>query len=119
MLDRILVLIAEDDEVIRLLVAETLRDVGLEVMEAEDAEAALSVLKHHAARIHVLFTDIHMPGSLDGVVLLITLRKAGLRSRCLSPRRVPSRMLPRSRRSAASWQSHTDIHKLSSTFASS
>jgi two-component system, response regulator PdtaR len=38
-------------------------------MEAEHAEAALSVLERHAARIHILFTDIQMPGSMDGLAL--------------------------------------------------
>jgi CheY-like chemotaxis protein len=67
--DQILVLVAEDEELVRLVVAEALRDAGLEVMEAEHAEAALSVLEHHAARINVLFTDIQMPGSMDGLAL--------------------------------------------------
>jgi two-component system, response regulator PdtaR len=67
--DQIVVLVAEDEELVRLVIAEALRDVGLEVMEAEHAEAALSVLKHHPARIHVLFTDIQMPGSMDGLAL--------------------------------------------------
>jgi CheY-like chemotaxis protein len=67
--DQVVVLVAEDEELVRLVTAEALRDVGLEVMEAEHAEAALSVLEHYAARIHVLFTDIHMPGSMDGLAL--------------------------------------------------
>jgi CheY-like chemotaxis protein len=67
--DQILVLIAEDEELVRLVVAEALRDTGLEVMEAELTDAALSVLEYHAARIHVLFTDIQMPGSMDGLAL--------------------------------------------------
>ena len=67
--DQILVLVAEDEELVRLVIAEALRDAGLEVMEAEHAEAALSVLEHHAARVHVLFTDIQMPGSMDGLAL--------------------------------------------------
>jgi CheY-like chemotaxis protein len=67
--DPIMVLVAEDEELVRLVIAEVLRDVGFEVMEAEHAEAALSVLEHHAARIHVVFTDVQMPGSMDGLAL--------------------------------------------------
>ena len=67
--DQIVVLVAEDEELVRLVIAEALRDVGLEVMEVEHAEAALGVLEYHAARIHVLFTDIQMPGSMDGLAL--------------------------------------------------
>lgn len=66
---QILVLVAEDEELVRLVIAEALRDVGFEVMEAAHAEAALSVLEHHAARIDVLFTDIQMPGAMDGLAL--------------------------------------------------
>jgi CheY-like chemotaxis protein len=67
--DQILVLVAEDEELVRILVVEALRDAGLEVMEAMHAEAALSVLKQYAARIHVLFTDVQMPGAMDGLAL--------------------------------------------------
>ena len=67
--DQILVLIAEDEELVRFVIIEALQDAGLEVMEAEHAEGAISILEQHAARIHVLFTDIQMPGSMDGVAL--------------------------------------------------
>jgi CheY-like chemotaxis protein len=67
--DQILVLVAEDEELVRLVVTEVLRDAGFEVIEAEHAEAALSVLEQHAARVHVLFTDIQMPGAMDGLAL--------------------------------------------------
>lgn len=67
--DQILVLIAEDEELVRVVIAEALRSKGLEVMEAEHAAAAIDLLEHHAARVHVLFTDIQMPGSMDGVAL--------------------------------------------------
>jgi CheY-like chemotaxis protein len=67
--DQILVLVAEDEELVRLVVVEALEDAGFEVLEAEHAEAALGVLQIHATRIHVLFTDIHMPGTMDGLAL--------------------------------------------------
>jgi CheY-like chemotaxis protein len=63
------VLVAEDEELVRLVIAEALRDAGFEVMEVEHAQAALGVLEVHAARIHVLFTDIQMPGPMDGLAL--------------------------------------------------
>ena len=67
--DQILILVVEDEDLVRLVIVEMLRDVGFEVMEAENAKAALSALEHDAARINVLFTDIQMPGSMDGVAL--------------------------------------------------
>jgi CheY-like chemotaxis protein len=67
--DQILVLVVEDEELVRFVIIEALRDAGLEVMEAEHAEAALRVLEQYAARIHVLFTDIQMTGAMDGLAL--------------------------------------------------
>ncbi len=67
--DQILVLVAEDEELVRLVIVDVLRDTGFEVMEAEHAEAALGTLLVHAARVHVLFTDIQRPGALDGLAL--------------------------------------------------
>jgi two-component system, response regulator PdtaR len=67
--DQILVLVAEDEELVRLVVIEALHDAGFEVMDVEHAEAALGLLQNHATRIHVLFTDIQMPGAMDGLAL--------------------------------------------------
>jgi CheY-like chemotaxis protein len=54
MSDQILVLVAEDEDLVRLVIVEALEDAGFEVFEAGHAEAALGVLQSHAARIHVL-----------------------------------------------------------------
>lgn len=67
--DHILVLVVEDEELVRFVIVDALEDAGFDVIEAEHAEAALHVLQDHAARIHVLFTDIQMPGSMNGVAL--------------------------------------------------
>jgi CheY-like chemotaxis protein len=67
--DQIFVLVAEDEELVRVVIVDALEDAGFEVMHVEHAEAALGVLQIHAARIHVLFTDIHMPGAMDGLAL--------------------------------------------------
>jgi CheY-like chemotaxis protein len=67
--DQITVLVAEDEKLVRLVIAEVLRDEGFEVIEVEHAEAALAILQIHAARIHVLFTDIQMPGTMNGLAL--------------------------------------------------
>src|ERR1700744_3237511 len=64
--DHILVLVAEDEELVRFVIVDALEEAGFEVIEAEHAEAALGVLQIHSARIHVLFTDIQMPGSMHG-----------------------------------------------------
>jgi two-component system, response regulator PdtaR len=67
--DQTFVLVAEDEELVRLVIVQVLLDEGFEVLEAEHAEAALIVLESHARRIHVLFTDIQMPGTMDGLAL--------------------------------------------------
>ncbi|MDQ2736767.1 MAG: response regulator [Pseudomonadota bacterium] len=65
----IVVVVAEDEALLRMATAEVLRDEGFEVMEAEHAEDALRILQAKAAVVHVLFTDIHMPGTMDGLAL--------------------------------------------------
>jgi len=62
------ILVVEDDVFQRMTVAEELRKQGYNVVEAANADEALSILQS-GTRIHVVFTDIAMPGSLDGVGL--------------------------------------------------
>jgi CheY-like chemotaxis protein len=45
MLDQIFVLVAEDEELVRLVIVEAPEDAGFEVMQVEHAEAALGVLQ--------------------------------------------------------------------------
>ena len=62
-------LFVEDDAAIRDMAADFLGEAGLAVIEAENADVALAVLDEQAQRIKVLFTDIRMPGSMDGLAL--------------------------------------------------
>src|SRR5260370_40734471 len=62
------VLIVEDDELVRELGVEFLSDAGFQVLEATNGEEALSLLESNP-NIGVLFTDINMPGPLDGITL--------------------------------------------------
>lgn len=55
------ILIAEDEAMVRMVEAETLRDAGFEIREARDGAAALEVLKSDA-KVDLLITDIKMPG---------------------------------------------------------
>jgi two-component system, response regulator PdtaR len=67
-LGRPLVLVVEDEVLIRMAVAAALRNVGLHALEARDADEALTII--HAGIIpDVLFTDVRMPGSMDGLKL--------------------------------------------------
>ena len=65
----IVVIIVEDEPLIRMVLAEALLDDGFDVIEASHAREAITILEVEAARVHALFTDVHMPGDLDGVGL--------------------------------------------------
>jgi two-component system, response regulator PdtaR len=67
-IERPVVLIVEDEFLIRTASAEAIRDAGFEVLEAADADAAIVILESRS-HIRVVFTDIHMPGSMDGAKL--------------------------------------------------
>jgi two-component system cell cycle sensor histidine kinase/response regulator CckA len=55
------ILLAEDDEMVRTLVCETLQREGYRVIAAADPEEARRVAEHHRAPIHLLITDVIMP----------------------------------------------------------
>ena len=67
------VLLVEDDVLIRVLLAEELRSAGLRVIEAANADEALSYF-HTGAEIDLLFSDVQMPGSMNGVELARRIR---------------------------------------------
>jgi CheY-like chemotaxis protein len=62
------ILIVEDEMIVRLIGSDTLSDAGYEVVEAGTADEALQILDRHGD-VEVLFTDIRMPGSMDGLEL--------------------------------------------------
>jgi DNA-binding NtrC family response regulator len=63
------ILVVEDEVLIRLVIAQYLRDCGYRVIEAAHAEEALLVLRKSELDIDVVFTDVEMPGSMDGFAL--------------------------------------------------
>ena len=65
----IVVLVAEDEPLIRVVAIEALSDAGFVAVEARHAEHALCILEARRNRVHVLFTDVHMPGVMDGLQL--------------------------------------------------
>jgi CheY-like chemotaxis protein len=65
---RPVVLIVEDECVLRMNAAETIGDAGFDVVEAGDADEAIAILEARPD-IHVVFTDIQMPGAMDGLKL--------------------------------------------------
>jgi CheY-like chemotaxis protein len=65
---RHLVLVVEDEILIRMNSVDMIRDLGFEVIEAVDADEAVYLLESIPG-IEVVFTDIQMPGSMDGLLL--------------------------------------------------
>ncbi len=62
------VLVADDEALLRMNAAEVLEEEGYEVLEASNAAEATQVLEGRPD-VRVLFTDIQMPGELDGLDL--------------------------------------------------
>ena len=62
------VLVVEDEPLVRMVAADALADGGIMAWEAGDAGEALEVLERRPA-IGVVFTDVNMPGEMDGLGL--------------------------------------------------
>lgn len=63
------VLVVEDEPLVRMTAADELEEAGFHVLEAANADVALKVLEARADEVQVLFTDVDMPGSMDGLAL--------------------------------------------------
>ncbi|MBB2206125.1 response regulator [Gluconacetobacter takamatsuzukensis] len=69
------VIVAEDEILTRLAVADELRDNGFDVREASNADEALRALNDVKAQVDALFTDIDMPGPMNGLELALQARQ--------------------------------------------
>ncbi len=66
------ILLAEDDEIMRVSIYDRLKKYGWQVDEAEDGLKAMAL--HEKNQYHLIISDIRMPG-LDGLTLLHTVKK--------------------------------------------
>ena len=62
------VLVVEDNDNLRSVAVSNIRQLGYRVVEAATPESALEVIAHGAAP-DILFTDVIMPGTMDGIGL--------------------------------------------------
>jgi CheY-like chemotaxis protein len=62
------ILVVENEALVRLEVADRLARSGLIVLIASNADEAIALLDGHP-EIELLFTDVRMPGSMDGIRL--------------------------------------------------
>jgi len=63
----------EDEFFLRINAVLTIEDAGFDVLEAVDADQAIEILEVRPD-IHVMFTDLEMPGSMDGLKLAHAVR---------------------------------------------
>jgi two-component system, response regulator PdtaR len=68
------VLVIEDEPLIRLHTIEVIEDLGFVAIEAENADAAVAILESRSD-IDAVFTDVRMPGSMDGIQLAFLIRE--------------------------------------------
>lgn len=67
------VLVVEDDPLVMLSAVDVIEEAGYRAYQAADADAAIRMLESHDD-IRILFTDIEMPGSMDGMALAACIR---------------------------------------------
>src|SRR4029079_19489779 len=62
------VLVVEDEMVLRMRAVDIVEDAGFSAVEAVNADEAMRILEHRS-EISLLFSDIQMPGTMDGLKL--------------------------------------------------
>jgi PAS domain S-box-containing protein len=69
------VLVVEDNSSLRTVVVRQLEVIGLHVLEAENGQMALDVLKEEP-RVDLVFTDVVLPGNMDGYALACAIKES-------------------------------------------
>ena len=69
------VLLVEDEVLVRAPIAQYLRDCGYKVIEAANADEAMTLLMHKETVVDIVFSDIEMPGAVDGFGLAKWIRE--------------------------------------------
>lgn len=67
------VLVVEDEPLVRMDISDQLQDLDFKVLEAANADEAIEMLVANAD-IKVMFTDVDMPGGMDGLRLAAAVR---------------------------------------------
>jgi CheY-like chemotaxis protein len=70
---RPVVLVVEDENLIRMSALDMVEDAGFEAIAASNADEAIRILESRND-IRAVFTDVHMPGSMDGLRLARVVR---------------------------------------------
>ena len=72
---RPIILVVEDEVLIRMMLADELRGRGFDVVEAQNADEALTLLQSPVP-VGLVLTDVQLPGAMDGIGLARLLRAA-------------------------------------------
>jgi CheY-like chemotaxis protein len=72
-MEKAVVLVVEDEALIRISALQIIEDAGFAVAEASNADEAIRILQNRTD-IRAVFTDIRMPGSMDGWKLARAIR---------------------------------------------
>jgi two-component system, response regulator PdtaR len=67
------ILVVEDEVLIRMMLADELRGRGFDVVEAQNADEALTLLQSPVP-VGLVLTDVQLPGAMDGIGLARLLR---------------------------------------------
>jgi CheY-like chemotaxis protein len=67
------VLVVEDEPLLRMLAVDLVEEAGLTALEAANADEAIRLLEMRGD-IRIIFTDIDMPGSMNGLKLAAAVR---------------------------------------------
>lgn len=60
------ILVVDDEPLIRMAVSDFLQECGFKVLEAAHAAEALAMIQSGHREIHLVFSDVRMPGEIDG-----------------------------------------------------
>jgi len=63
------ILVVDDEVIIRTAISEYLRDCGYKVIEAASVDEAVLVLQQAEITVHIVLSDVEMPGASDGFAL--------------------------------------------------
>lgn len=73
--NKVRILIVEDEPLLRLGIVDHLEEEGFVTFEAGNAADALALLEKREGAVDVVFTDVDMPGTMDGIELAAVIRQ--------------------------------------------
>ena len=105
------VLVVEDEPLLRMDAIDLIEDAGFKTYEAASADAAIEIIRNHED-ICFLFTDIDMPGSMDGLKLAEHVRAGWPSVAILIASGVVGVPCPPLARSPTLWQEDNTHHQI-------